>query len=128
VVLAKGVVRAVAVTAALVLSLFLAIGGAAEPAPATGRGAGKTAARAESEQPHCRVRRHGSDGIRVVLPGSVSVPAPAPAPRGTTGSDQPAAAEDAAAPGAVTAPRTARQAVPLTRSGELPVALSAFRC
>ncbi|MEU4098912.1 hypothetical protein [Streptomyces sp. NPDC026673] len=115
--------------AALLLSLFAAIGCvAAEPVPASGRGAGGTAARAESGQPDCLARQRGSNGIRLVLPGTVSVPAPAPAPRGGTGSDETAPVDGPRVSAAVTAPRTARQAIPLARSGELPVTLRVFRC
>ncbi|MFD8075091.1 hypothetical protein ACFYYN_28955 [Streptomyces sp. NPDC001902] len=115
--------------AALLLSLFAAIGcAAAEPVPVSGRGAGTTVARVEPETRNCLARRHGSNGIRLVLPGTVSVPAPAPAPRGGTGTDETVPAEGAQVSAAVTAPRTARQAVPLSRSGELPIALGAFRC
>lgn len=127
---AKGVARAVAIVAALLLSLFAAIGcAAAEPVPASsGRGTGTTVARAEPETRNCLARRHASNGIRLVLPGTVSVPAPASAPRGATGTDETVPVDDAQVSAAVTAPRTARQAVPLSRSGELPVAHGAFRC
>ncbi|MFE0629818.1 hypothetical protein ACFW3D_22990 [Streptomyces sp. NPDC058864] len=115
--------------AALLLSLFAAIGcAAAEPVPASGRGTGTTVARAEPETRNCLARRQGSNGIRLVLPGTVSVPAPASAPRGSAGTDETVPVEDAQVSAAVTAPRTARQAVPLSRSGELPVAHGAFRC
>ncbi|MFD3456071.1 hypothetical protein ACFWVC_28325 [Streptomyces sp. NPDC058691] len=119
--------RVIGVCAGLVLSLFLAINcAAAEPAAMAVKSSAASAAEAQAENRHCLIHRQEGNGIGLVLPGAPGVPSPAP--RTGTAVDDPAVTADGKTSATVTAPRTARQAVPLTRSGELPVALAAFRC
>ncbi|MFF3565101.1 hypothetical protein ACFYXS_34175 [Streptomyces sp. NPDC002574] len=123
----KGVVRFVAVGAGLLLSLFLAIGcAAAEPAPTAVRAVGVGAAHERAEQRQCLIHRHEGNGLRLVVPGALGVPSPAP--RTGVAAAAPGLTADGRTSVGVAAPRTARQAVPLTRSGELPVFLQVFRC
>ncbi|UQA93895.1 hypothetical protein [Streptomyces halobius] len=65
---------------------------------------------------HCRPRHGGRALATVSVPGPLSTPLSTSAPVPEVGGL------------AVTAPLTGRQAVPLSRSGELPVHHSVFRC
>ncbi|MFJ4987825.1 hypothetical protein ACIP9H_28985 [Streptomyces sp. NPDC088732] len=123
----KGVGRVVAAGVGILLSLFLALGStAAEPAPTALREAGARTAYTQSEQRHCLSHRQEGNGAGLVVPGALGVPSPAP--RTGSPAEDPVVNAGGHRPATVTAPRTARQAVPLTRSGELPVALGVFRC
>ncbi|MFE2432105.1 hypothetical protein ACFXJ5_35950 [Streptomyces sp. NPDC059373] len=130
----KAVARALALCAAVLLGLFLA----AEPAcahsgPESSAGRVERVERIERAEPKregCPAQRSDSGsftGVLIALPGSPYSPS---SPRSRSAAfDSPADADPGtgrAAP--VAAPRAARQAIPLSRSGELPVAHQVFRC
>jgi hypothetical protein len=132
----KGVVRALALCAALLLALLLGVEcAAAQAAVSPGRTErterAERAERAEPKREDCPARPGGSGGPRLVLPGPLFVPTPSrragsAADHGPADAD-PGDGHDAPA----AAPRSARQTIPLSRSGrsdELPVAHQVFRC
>ncbi|WP_431949773.1 hypothetical protein [Actinacidiphila sp. bgisy167] len=67
--------------AALLPSSFAAIGRAADPLTASGRGADTTMALSEPPAGSRLAGGRGGSGIRVAPPGTASAAAPAPAPR-----------------------------------------------
>jgi hypothetical protein len=128
------VVRALAVSAAVLLGIFVAAGPAcahAGPESSVGRAERvEPIERAEPKRESCPAQRSGSGsftGVLIALPGSPYSPSP-PRSRSAAYGGPTDADPGAGQVAPVAAARTARQAVPLSRSGELPVAHQVFRC
>jgi len=131
----KAIARALALCAAVLLGVFLA----AEPAcahsgPGSSAGRAERVERAERAEPKCEgcpARRSGAGsftGVLLVLPGSPRAGSSSPRSRSAAYNSPADADPGAGQEGPAAAPRTARQAIPLSRSGELPVAHQVFRC
>lgn len=123
-------VRVLALCAAVLLTLFVgAECASAQCVPAAGRA--ERTERAEPRREDCPTRPGGSGGLRLALPGSSLAPSPSPR-SGPAAYDGSADADPAQGQGAPAgAARSARQAIPLSRSGrsdEVPVAHQVFRC
>jgi hypothetical protein len=122
-----GLARALAVSLVVLLSVFVASDCAdAEPFTVLASHMSVTEERADwPEQDDCPAR--GDGDVQLVVRGSSSAPsASQSSSRSGCGAD--GACEECGCQDTITAPRTARDAVPLTRSGELPIAFQVFRC
>jgi hypothetical protein len=111
----------------MLLSVFVAVDcAAAQPVPASVESLNPGTERAERPA-HDHCPDHVGGCVQLVIPGSPFASSPSQSSsRSGCGDDGTGTEGDSRH--RITAPRAARHAVPLTRSGQLPIAFKVFRC